>query len=44
MSEEYHTLLNDFYELKKKYDKNFDRLKKKIKNNSELTREQKKIK
>jgi hypothetical protein len=44
MSEEYHTLLNDFYELKKKYDKNFDRLKKKIKNNSELTREQKKDK
>ena len=44
MSEEYVGLLSDFYELKKKYDKNFDRLKKKIKNNDELTLEQKKEK
>ena len=41
---DYSELLNDFYELKKKYDKNYDRMKKKIQNNDELSREQKREK
>lgn len=41
---DYGELLNDFYELKKKYDKNYDRMKKKIQNNDELSREQKREK
>ena len=41
---DYSQLLNDFYELKKKYDKNHDRMKKKIRNNDELSREQKREK
>ena len=38
---DYSQLLNDFYELKKKYDKNNEKMKKKIRNNDDLSREQK---
>lgn len=44
MNDEFYQLLNDFYELKKKYDINNDKMKKKIKNNEKLTREQKREK
>lgn len=41
---DYSQLLNDFYELKKKYDKNNEKMKKKIRNNDDLSREQKREK
>ena len=41
---DYSELLNDFYELKKKYDKNNEKMKKKIRNNDDLSREQKREK
>ena len=41
---DYNQLLNDFYELKKKYDKNNEKMKKKIRNNDDLSREQKREK
>ena len=44
MSEEYAQLLSDFYELKKKYEKNNEKMKKKIKNDEGLSREQKREK
>ena len=41
---DYSQLLNDYYELKKKYDKNNEKMKKKIRNNDDLSREQKREK
>ena len=41
MSSEYYGLLNDFYEMKKKYDRGVAKSKKKIRNDEDLSRKQK---